>query len=160
GGLPLSGVVGRADLMDAPEPGGLGGTYAGNPLACAAALAVLDAFEQENLLERSTRLGAVLRHGLKRLHPAYDPIGDVRGLGCMLAFELVRDRETREPDPELTTAILAKARDLGLIVIRCGIHRNVVRLLPTLVATESDGHRAIEILEDAMRGALSERARR
>jgi 4-aminobutyrate aminotransferase/(S)-3-amino-2-methylpropionate transaminase len=160
GGLPLSGVVGRADLMDAPEPGGLGGTYAGNPLACAAALAVLDVFEEEQLLERAARLGAQLRDGLDRLAARHACIGDVRGLGCMLAFELVRDRETKEPDAELTGAILAKARERGLIVIRCGIHRNAVRLLPTLVATEAEGESALEILDASIQAALAERAGR
>jgi 4-aminobutyrate aminotransferase / (S)-3-amino-2-methylpropionate transaminase / 5-aminovalerate transaminase len=153
GGFPLSAVVGRASLMDAPEPGGLGGTYAGNPLACAAALAVLDIFEHDDLLGRAERLGHVLREGLARLFAAHECIGDVRGIGPMLAFEVVRSRETKEPDVALTTAILDAACARGLIVIRCGIHRNAIRLLPPLVTAAEDARRAIEILDDAVRAA-------
>jgi 4-aminobutyrate aminotransferase/(S)-3-amino-2-methylpropionate transaminase len=154
GGLPLSAVVGAAELMDAPEPGGLGGTYAGNPLACAAALAVLDVFEHENLLARANELGQVLRDGLMGLFAAYPCIGDVRGLGPMLAMEIVQSRETKRPDAARTTAILEAARARGLIVIRCGIHRNVVRLLPPLVTSIEDARRAIQILDDAIRDAV------
>jgi 4-aminobutyrate aminotransferase/(S)-3-amino-2-methylpropionate transaminase len=154
-GLPLSAVVGVAALMDAPEPGGLGGTYAGNPLACAAALAVLDIFEHEDLLTRAERLGVVLREGLQELFAAHACIGDVRGLGPMLAMEIVQSRETKQPDAPLTTAILDAARARGLLVIRCGIHRNVVRLLPPLVTPVDDASRAIRILGDAIRDAVS-----
>lgn len=150
GGLPISAVVGSAELMDAPEPGGLGGTYAGNPLGCAAALAVLDVFEQDDLLARGQRLGQLLRDGLMGLFATHQCIGEVRGLGPMLACEIVKSRETKEPDAALTTAILDAARERGLIVIRCGIYRNVVRLLPPLVTTEDDAHRALRILDDAL----------
>jgi 4-aminobutyrate aminotransferase/(S)-3-amino-2-methylpropionate transaminase len=150
GGMPLSAVVGDARMMDAPEPGGLGGTYGGNPLACAAALAVLDVFEHEDLLARASGLGAALREGLDQLFAAHRCIGDVRGLGPMLAFEVVRSRDTREPDAALTTAILDAARERGLIVIRCGIYRNVVRLLPPLVTTDADARAAIRILDEAI----------
>lgn len=156
-GFPLSAVVGRSDLMDAPEPGGLGGTYAGHPLACAAALAVLDLFEDGSLLARADRLGSVLREGLTNLAEKYECIGDVRGLGPMLAIELVQDRRSKQPDATLTTAVLRQARARGLIVIRCGLYQNVVRLLPPLVATDTDACRALQILAEAILAALAER---
>lgn len=146
GGLPLSAVVGRAEMMDAPLPGGLGGTYAGNPLACAAALAVLDLFEEEPLVEQGARLGAELREGLLRLQQRVPQIGDVRGLGCMLAIELVKDRATKEPDADLAHQTIERARAGGLLVLKCGPHKNVVRLLPPLVATSADLARALKIL--------------
>jgi 4-aminobutyrate aminotransferase/(S)-3-amino-2-methylpropionate transaminase len=149
-GLPVSAVVGAAHLMDAPEPGGLGGTYAGNPLACAAALAVLDTFEQEDVLGQAETLGQILREGLMGLYEKHACIGDVRGLGPMVAFELVESRVTKTPDAALTTAILDAARARGLIVIRCGIYRNVVRLLPPLLTSPDDARRAIRILDDAI----------
>lgn len=158
GGFPLSAVVGRAQLMDAPEPGGLGGTYAGSPIACAAALAVLDLFEHDGLLARAERLGVLLRDGLTRLAAVHQCIGDVRGLGPMLGCEIVRSRDTKEPDAALTTAILDKALARGLIVIRCGIHRNVVRLLPPLVATAEEARRANRILDEAIAEAVLSRA--
>jgi 4-aminobutyrate aminotransferase/(S)-3-amino-2-methylpropionate transaminase len=154
GGLPLSAVVGRAAVMDAPDPGGLGGTYAGNPLACAAALAVLDLFEDGSLVDRANALGSILLAGLNDLRHTCDRIDDVRGLGAMVAMEIVRSRETREPDAALTTRILDRARERGLIVIRCGVHKNVVRLLPPLVATDGDAAQAILILRDAIAAAL------
>jgi 4-aminobutyrate aminotransferase/(S)-3-amino-2-methylpropionate transaminase len=157
GGLPLSAVVGHAHLMDAPEAGGLGGTYAGSPLACAAALAVLDIFEQDGVLANAQMLGAVLSDGLHDLARRHDCVGDVRGLPPMLAFEVVRNRETKEPDAALTTAILDAARDRGLLVIRCGIHRNVVRLLPPLVASRADAARALRILDEATADAEEQR---
>jgi 4-aminobutyrate aminotransferase / (S)-3-amino-2-methylpropionate transaminase / 5-aminovalerate transaminase len=156
-GFPLSAVVGAADLMDAPAPGGLGGTYAGNPLGCVAALAVLDIFEDEGLLGRAAALGGVLRAGLDKLQAAHSCIGDVRGLGPMLAIEIVRDRATREPDAALVTAILDAALARGLIVIRCGIYRNVVRLLPPLVTPAEDVHQALRILDEAIREAIAGR---
>ena len=146
GALPLSGVVRRVELMDTPEPGGLGGTYTGNPLACAAALAVLDLFEEEPLLQRARDLGVTLRDGLTQLQSSHDCIGDVRGLGPMLAFELVRDRDSKEPDAALAGAVREQARLRGLIVICCGLYRNIVRLLAPLVGSDEDAHEAIEIL--------------
>jgi 4-aminobutyrate aminotransferase/(S)-3-amino-2-methylpropionate transaminase len=138
GGLPLSAVVGRADIMDAPLPGGLGGTYAGNPLACAAALAVLDVFEEEQLVARAARLGGELREALLRLQAEVPGIGDVRGLGCMLAVELVKDRHTKEPDADLADRIIVRARERGLLLLKCGPYKNVVRFLPPLTATSEE----------------------
>jgi 4-aminobutyrate aminotransferase/(S)-3-amino-2-methylpropionate transaminase len=143
GGLPLSGVVGRSEIMDAPLPGGLGGTYAGNPLACAAALAVLEVFEEERLVERGERLGAELRAGLLRLKERVPEIGDVRGLGCMLAIELVVDRASKEPNAALAQQVIDRTREAGVLLLKCGPHKNVVRLLPPLVATSDDVARAL-----------------
>jgi 4-aminobutyrate aminotransferase/(S)-3-amino-2-methylpropionate transaminase len=148
GGLPLAAVVGTAEMMDAPGPGGLGGTYGGNPLACAAALAVLDIFETENLVARAAALGDQLRAGLEALAARTPQIGDVRGLGAMLAMECVADRSTREPDAAFADRIVAGARDRGLLLLKCGTHKNVVRLLPPLVTTPDDAARAIAILNE------------
>lgn len=129
GGFPLSGVVGRAEIMDAPLPGGLGGTYGGNAIGCAAALAVLEALEQDKLLDRAERLGQRLEAGLRELARKHSIIGDVRGLGFMQAIELVKDRKTKAPDPDRAQRVIDQARQRGLLVIKCGVHRNVVRFL-------------------------------
>ncbi len=150
GGLPLSAVVGRADIMDAVAPGGLGGTYGGNPLACAAALAVLDAFEQENLVARSAALGKRLTQRLRQLAETTPCIGDVRGLGPMVAIELFKDKERRNPDPETTAAIVARAADRGLILLSCGVYGNVIRILVPITASEAIVDEGLDILENAM----------
>jgi 4-aminobutyrate aminotransferase/(S)-3-amino-2-methylpropionate transaminase len=150
GGLPISGVVGRAHIMDAPLPGGLGGTYGGNALSCAAALAVIDAYEQEQLLERGQVLGDRLRQGLLRLQARHPRIGDVRGTGFMLAIELIKDDEARSPDAELTQQLIDQARVGGLLVIKCGVYRNVLRFLAPLVTEESQIDEALTILEAAL----------
>lgn len=137
-GLPLSAVTGAAAIMDAPLPGGLGGTYGGNPLACASALAVLDIFEREGLVARAAAIGEQLRAALLRLQARVPQIGDVRGLGAMLAIEIVVDPATREPDPELAQRIIDRARDRGLLLLTCGPHKNVVRLLPPLTASSDE----------------------
>jgi 4-aminobutyrate aminotransferase/(S)-3-amino-2-methylpropionate transaminase len=156
-GFPMSAVIGRAHLMDAPEPGGLGGTYGGNPLGCAAAMAVLDVFEEEALLERAGRLADILREGLVKIRNAHDCVGDIRGLGPMLAMEIVSDRQTKEPDAALTGTILEQARERGLIVIRCGTHRNVVRLLAPLVASDDEARRGMRILAEAVEASVTGR---
>ncbi|VVO07364.1 4-aminobutyrate--2-oxoglutarate transaminase [Pseudomonas fluorescens] len=150
GGLPISGVVGRAQIMDAPLPGGLGGTYGGNALACAAALAVIETYEQEQLLERGEVLGERLRQGLLRLQARNSRIGDVRGTGFMLAIELVKDDEARSPDAELTQQLIDQSRIGGLLVIKCGVYRNVLRFLAPLVTEEDQIDEALAILEAAL----------
>ncbi|WP_394824210.1 aspartate aminotransferase family protein [Pendulispora albinea] len=152
GGLPLSAVVGKAEIMDAPAPGGLGGTYSGNPLACAAALAVLDVFEEEGLLERSQALGAQLHAGLTGLQSRFPRVAEVRGLGCMLAIELSSEGESAV---ELTQRILDEARARGLLLLRCGPHKNAIRFLPPLNAMRDDIDRALAILEGAFQASLS-----
>ncbi|QQZ39573.1 4-aminobutyrate--2-oxoglutarate transaminase [Pseudomonas sp. SK3(2021)] len=155
GGLPLSGVVGKAQIMDAPLPGGLGGTYGGNALACAAALAVLDAYDEEQLLARGVALGLRLREGLLRLQRLYPCIGDVRGSGFMLALELVKDDAARSPDAELTQRLIDQARMGGLLVIKCGVHRNVLRFLAPLVTTPEQIDEALAILDAALARLLN-----
>ncbi|WP_457266033.1 4-aminobutyrate--2-oxoglutarate transaminase [Pseudomonas sp. P5_C3] len=150
GGLPISGVVGRAHIMDAPLPGGLGGTYGGNALACAAALAVIETYEQDQLLERGEVLGERLRQGLLRLQARHPRIGDVRGTGFMLAIELIKDDEARSPDAELTQQLIDQARVGGLLVIKCGVYRNVLRFLAPLVTEENQIDEALTILEAAL----------
>lgn len=155
-GLPLSGVVGRAEVMDAPKPGGLGGTYAGNPLACAAGLAVLDIFEEEGLLERAKALGRVLWQALEGLKDRFPQVGEVRGLGPMVALELVRDPKTREPAPDLAQATLEEARRRGLILLKAGMYGNVIRVLVPLVATEAEVHEGLARLSAALEVTLKE----
>lgn len=150
GGLPLSGVVGRAEIMDSPAPGGLGGTYAGNPLACAAALAVLDIFENEGLLEQGKRLGEVLRAGLDSLARDFSEIGTVRGVGAMLALEFVESGDPRKPDAAIAQRVIDNCRANGLLVIKCGVHRNTVRLLAPLNTSIIDAERALDILRKSI----------
>jgi 4-aminobutyrate aminotransferase len=150
GGLPLAAVTGRADVMDAPQAGGLGGTFGGNPVACAAALAVLDAFEQEEFLIRIEKLSARLRTSLDEIAGRVAQVGEVRGLGPMLALELVTDRETKEPAAELTKRTTEAARERGLILLSCGTHGNVIRILVPLVIADDDLDRGLEILEASL----------
>ncbi len=149
-GLPLSGVVGRADIMDAPAPGGLGGTYGGNPLACAAALAVLDIFEQDELLKKAEHLGDFLHKGLQALAKKYPQIGTIRGLGPMQAMEFVRDGDPFKPDSESAQRVIEHARDLGLLVIKCGFYHDTVRLLAPLVTSDQDAKRGLHILDESI----------
>lgn len=150
GGLPLSGVVGRADVMDAPTPGGLGGTYGGNPLACAAALAVLDLFESEGLLAKADQLGRQLRSGLDALAKKYPQVGAVRGLGPMLALEFVKHGDPYSPDVDTAQRVIDHARDLGLLVIKCGFYRDTVRLLAPLATTQEEAQQGLHILDQAI----------
>jgi 4-aminobutyrate aminotransferase/(S)-3-amino-2-methylpropionate transaminase len=152
-GLPLSAVVGKAPIMDAPLPGGLGGTYGGNPLACASALAVLDVFETEGLAARGAAIGDQLRGALLGLQARVPAIGDVRGLGAMLAIELVADPATKAPDAELAQRIIDAARDRGLLLLKCGPHKNVVRLLPPLTASPEEIASGVARLEAAVLAA-------
>ena len=149
-GMPLAAVVGRAELMDAPQPGGLGGTYGGNPVACAAALAVLTVFEEEHLVERAQKLGEMALQRMHAWQTRFPLIGDVRGLGAMVAMELVRDREKRTPAAAEAGAILAEARERGLIIIKAGLYDNVIRLLMPLVTSDGDMVEGLDILEAAL----------
>jgi 4-aminobutyrate aminotransferase / (S)-3-amino-2-methylpropionate transaminase / 5-aminovalerate transaminase len=149
-GMPISGVVGRAEIMDAPPPGTLGGTYSGNPVACAAALAVLDIFERENLAERSREVGRVVHERFVQLQKQYPMIGDVRGQGGMLAMEIVKDRATKEPDAQSVTDILAAAHQRGLILISAGMYGNVVRVLVPLNISDEQLQQGLDILAEAI----------
>ncbi|EAM2976364.1 4-aminobutyrate--2-oxoglutarate transaminase [Salmonella enterica] len=146
GGFPLAGVTGRADVMDAIAPGGLGGTYAGNPIACAAALAVLDIFEQENLLQKANTLGKTLRDGLMEIAETHREIGDVRGLGAMIAIELFENGDPGKPNAALTADIVARAREKGLILLSCGPYYNILRILVPLTIEASQIRQGLEII--------------
>ncbi len=150
GGLPLAAVTGRAEIMDAPGPGGLGGTFAGNPLSCAAANAVLDIFEQDNLLDRANVIGERFQKRAQQWHERHEIIGDVRGLGAMRAIELVKSRETREPASEETKRITQYCYEHGLITITAGTYGNVIRVLVPLVITDEQLDEALAVLETAI----------
>ena len=137
GGFPISAIIGRASLMDAPGPGGLGGTYAGSPMGCAAALAVLDVFEQEKLLPRSQAVGERLMKGLKTIAAKHRSIGDVRGPGAMVAIELFKGGDLKQPDADLTKRITVEAAKRGLILLSCGTFANVIRILVPLTASDA-----------------------
>jgi 4-aminobutyrate aminotransferase / (S)-3-amino-2-methylpropionate transaminase / 5-aminovalerate transaminase len=150
GGLPLAAVSGRAELMDAVAPGGLGGTFGGNPVACAAAVAVLDAVSTPDFLARADALGRALRERLDRLAGALPCIGDVRGLGPMVAIELVAD-DGVTPAPELAAATLAAARERGLLLLSCGLYGNVIRLLAPITIAPDELAAGLDALEGSLR---------
>src|SRR5438874_8505707 len=154
-GLPLSGVLGRAEIMDAPGDSAIGGTYVGNPVAQAAALAVLDVFEDDGLVERAAAIGETLRSRMLQWQERFPAIGDVRGLGMMLAIELVKDRETKEPATELATAVADAAAARGLLLLKSGIYSNCIRVLAPLVLTDSEVDEALGVWEDALEASLA-----
>jgi 4-aminobutyrate aminotransferase/(S)-3-amino-2-methylpropionate transaminase len=160
GGFPLSAVTGRADVMNAAHPGGLGGTYAGNPLAVAAANAVLDVINNEALRERAVEIGrrAVTRLRSVAERQGMERIGDVRGLGAMIAFELVDDRETKAASPSLTSRIVAEAERRGLILLSCGTRQNVIRLLPPLTIEYEILEEGLDIIEESIEAAIASEA--
>src|SRR6266540_7373266 len=153
-GLPLSGVIGKAEIMDAPGDSAIGGTYVGNPVAQAAALAVLDVFEDDGLVERAGQLGEVIRTRMLAWQQRWPAIGDVRGLGAMLAVELVHDRETKDPAPELASAVVEAAAERGLLLLKSGIYSNCIRVLVPLVISEAELDEALGGWEDALGTAL------
>lgn len=146
-GIPLSAVVGRAEVMDAPHVGGIGGTYGGNPLACTAALKVIEVMQRDKLAEKGLALGEMVYSRFKQMQEKHRIIGDVRGLGAMVAMELVRDRKTKEPADTETAAILREAYKRGLVVIRAGMYDNVIRVLVPLVAEEAVVRQGLDILD-------------
>ena len=150
GGLPLAAVTGRAEIMDAPAPGGLGGTFAGNPLSCAAALAVLDLFEKENLLTRANELGDCSQRRAREWQRRWPLVGDVRGLGGMQAIELVKSPETKVPATDETKQITQYCYEHGLITITAGSYSNVIRVLVPLVATNEQMDEGLDVLESAL----------
>jgi 4-aminobutyrate aminotransferase / (S)-3-amino-2-methylpropionate transaminase / 5-aminovalerate transaminase len=149
-GLPLAAVTGRAEIMDAPGVGGLGGTYGGNPLACAAALAAIETLEAENLPARAEKLGRRFESRAREWQKRWPLIGDVRGLGAMRALELVRSRDKREPAKEETEEILRHCRERGLILLSAGSYGNVVRLLVPLVITDQQFDEGLDVLEASL----------
>ncbi len=153
GGMPLSAVIGRAEMMNAPHAGGLGGTYSGNPVACRAALAVMEILLEDGLLERSVALGDNLQERFLALQKEHEVIGDVRGKGPMLALELVRDRETKEPATAVAKDLVRRCYEKGLVVLSCGHHGNVIRTLMPLVITDEQLDRGLAILAESLKEA-------
>ena len=154
-GLPLSGVLGKAEIMDAPGDSAVGGTYVGNPVAQAAALAVLDVFEEEGLVERAERIGETIRGRMLTWQERHSQIGDVRGLGAMLALEYVRDPVTKEPAPELAARVAEEAAQRGLLLLKAGTYSNCNRVLCPLVITDSELDEALGVWEDALDTVLT-----
>ncbi|HEY7694043.1 MAG TPA: aspartate aminotransferase family protein [Gaiellaceae bacterium] len=150
GGLPLAGVTGRAEVVDAVPPGGLGGTFGGNPVACAAAVAVLDEVATDDFQAKAEALGDRIRARLEEIAERLPAVGEVRGLGPMLALELVEDRDTRRPATELAKRATELAREQGLVLLACGLFSNVLRVLVPIVAEESDVEEGLELLEGAL----------
>ena len=154
-GLPLSGVLGKAEILDAAHEGAIGGTYVGNPVAQAAALAVLDVIEDEGLNERATHLGETMRARMLAWQERFPAIGDVRGVGAMLAIELVEDRATKQPAPKLAQAVIEGARERGLLLLKAGVHGNAIRVLCPLVLTDAELDEALAAWDDALVATLS-----
>jgi 4-aminobutyrate aminotransferase / (S)-3-amino-2-methylpropionate transaminase / 5-aminovalerate transaminase len=154
-GLPLSGVLGRAEIMDAPGDSAVGGTYVGNPVAQAAALAVLDVFEEEGLVERAGQIGDSIRERMLAWQQRWPAIGDVRGLGAMLAIELVEDPATKAPAPDLATKVAEAAAERGLLLLKSGIYSNCIRVLVPLVISDAQLDEALGVWEDALDSVLS-----
>lgn len=150
GGLPLSGITGRAELMDHPQVGGLGGTFGGNPVACRAALAVLDLFEKEDLLSRAQRIGEKVLERFKEFQEKYPIVGDVRGLGAMVGMEFVIDRKTKEPGTALAKRLTGLCREKGLLMISAGTYSNIIRPLMPLVITDEQLEKGLSIIEESL----------
>jgi len=160
GGMPLAAITGRADIMDASGPGGLGGTYAGNPVACAAAHAVLDIIQDENLCARANAIGKIMMDRCNELKARsnLNCVGDVRGLGAMCAIELVKDEKSHEPAPQLTQALMKAANARGLILLSCGTYGNVIRFLSPLTASEALVREGMDIFEASLSEAVTQTA--
>jgi 4-aminobutyrate aminotransferase/(S)-3-amino-2-methylpropionate transaminase len=154
-GMPLSAVVGKKEIMDSVHASGIGGTYNGNPLSCAAALAVFEIFEEEKLLEKGKKLGAMLRESLLAMQQECDLIGDVRGLGPMVAMELVKDKKTKEPAGAEAKALVKYCLDRGVIILACGAYGNNIRFLMPLVMTEDQLQQGIDIVRQGLAAVRS-----
>ncbi|MEM2018485.1 MAG: aspartate aminotransferase family protein [Zestosphaera sp.] len=155
-GLPLSAIIGKKEIMEKTYTGSFGGTYGGNPVSCAVALKVIEIIQRDKLVERAERLGQIMKKRLEEMHEKYELIGDVRGLGMMLAIELVKDRKTKEPAIEEASKVINKAREKGLLLLRAGLVLNVVRLHPPLTIEEELLNRGLDILEESLREVESE----
>ncbi|MFI2352323.1 4-aminobutyrate--2-oxoglutarate transaminase [Streptomyces sp. NPDC019443] len=152
GGLPLAAVTGRAEIMDAPHAGGLGGTYGGNPVACAGALGAIETMKELDLNGKAKRIEEVMKGRLTAMAEKFDIIGDIRGRGAMIAIELVKDRDSKEPNPAATAALAKACHAEGLLVLTCGTYGNVLRFLPPLVIGEDLLNEGLDIIEQAFAG--------
>ncbi|TGL39840.1 4-aminobutyrate--2-oxoglutarate transaminase [Leptospira perdikensis] len=150
-GMPLSAVIGKTSIMDAVEPGGLGGTYAGNPVACAAGIAVMDLIEEEGILDKSVKLGKLLVNELNEIKKTYPHIGEIRGLGAMVAFELVENGDASKPSADLAKKLTAKALEHGLVLLSCGVYGNVIRILVPITAEESIVKEGLSIITKSLK---------
>ncbi|WP_323951916.1 4-aminobutyrate--2-oxoglutarate transaminase [Aeromonas caviae] len=155
GGFPLSAVVGKSEVMNAAKPGGLGGTYAGSPIACAAALAVLEVIEEERLNQKALAQGEQIKARLHQLATRFDCIGNIRGPGAMVAMELVKEGDAARPDPDLTKRLVAEAGKRGLVLLACGVRGNVIRFLAPLTAPAAIVDEGLDLLEQALSAALA-----
>jgi 4-aminobutyrate aminotransferase/(S)-3-amino-2-methylpropionate transaminase len=154
-GLPLSGVLGKAEIMDAPATAAVGGTFVGNPVALAAGLAVLDVFEEERLVERGAEVGEAMRARMLGWQERFAAIGDVRGLGAMLALDLVRDRATKEPAPTLAGAVVEEALQRGLLLLKAGVYGNCIRVLCPLTISDAELEEALDAWEQSLDAAFA-----
>jgi 4-aminobutyrate aminotransferase/(S)-3-amino-2-methylpropionate transaminase len=154
-GLPLSAVVGRAEIMDAPGDSAIGGTYVGNPVAQAAALAVLNVIDEDDLVQRAVAIGETLRIRMSSWHERFEAVGDVRGIGAMMAIELVHDRDSKDPAPELASAVVEAAMERGVLLLKSGIYSNCIRVLVPLVITDAELDEALEVWEEALQTTLA-----
>ena len=152
-GFPIAGVTGEANILDAPHVGGLGGTYGGNPVACSAALAVIEELTETDMLQRAERQGRLMRERLDPLADKLRTVGEVRGLGPMIGIELVTDKTTKEPAKVEAAAVLKRCHERGVLILKCGTYDNVVRLLPPLVISDDDLHEGLDVLVDALEWA-------
>ena len=154
GGMPLSAITGRAEVMDAAPAGTIGGTYCGNPVSCASALAVMDVMKSEDFAGKACHIGEVVTAAYKEMQKKYPVIGDVRGLGAMIGIELVKDQETKEPATELTSKLIQSALQKGLLLESCGTYSNTIRFLAPLVMTDEQMAKGLEIFEEALKEAM------
>ncbi|MBN2322180.1 MAG: aspartate aminotransferase family protein [Spirochaetes bacterium] len=151
GGMPIAATVAKKEHMDAVPISGLGGTFNGNPVSCAAALKVIEFYEKENLVQNAARLGRIAMDRLEKMQEKYAVIGDVRGIGCAIGIELVKDRRTKKPDAERTKAVLKQCHEHGLIILSCGAYHNVIRFMFPLVISEEELESGLDILENAIK---------
>lgn len=153
-GVPISAIVGKTEIMDGPCVGGIGGTFAGSPLGCVAALKVIEKIERDNLNEKSLKLGAYIKERLNEMKEKYNVIGDVRGLGAMIGLEFVKDRETKEPNAEIVKQIISTCYKNGILLINAGLFGNIIRFLPPLVMTEEQVKSGMDILDEAIKASI------
>lgn len=156
--MPISAVTGKAEIMDAPHLGGVGGTYGGSPVACVAAIEAINILKSEAFLKRVNEVGEIIRTTLEKWKSKYGIIGDVRGIGAMRLLEFVKNRDTKEPDAEVTLEVIKDAVSNGLIMIRAGLFSNCIRLLPPIVITDEQLTEGLQVLEDAIERAQAKRA--
>jgi len=154
-GMPIACVLGKAEIMDAAKPSTIGGTYIGNPVSCAASLATLKLMEEQDLNTRGTEVGEIVRDRFNKMKAKYPAIGDVRGLGAMMAMEFVKNGDPRQPDPETCSRLLQECGKRGLILISAGTHKNVIRVLSPLVISDDQLHKGLDIIDESLAEILS-----